>query len=342
MRRIIVSLFFFIAVLPLAAQRKATVDKVKFFEEDNILKATLTANLNKWFGGNTRQGDSTKGSFTFFFSDSNIVKENITVVIRGNFRRKNCFIPPMRLEFKKPNSSLASLGSLKLVSPCKNNEEYDNYLLTEYLIYKMYNLLTDKSFRIRLMELTYEDISNKRRNFTQHAFLIEDTKDMAKRNKMSEWKDYKVMSEQTDREQMTLVAVFEYMIGNTDWSVPATHNIRLIYDKDSTASLPFAVPYDFDYCGMVNAEYAVPYEEFGLDNIKQRLYRGYPRTTEELTKTFDLFRKKKDKLYALVNDMILMNKQKKKEIINYLDEFYEIINEPKQVESIFIRNARKD
>jgi hypothetical protein len=206
----------------------------------------------------------------------------------------------------------------------------------------MYNLFTEKSFRIRLLELTYQDSTKRRKEFTQHAFLIEDTKDLAKRNTMTEWKKPNVQTEQTEREQMTLVALFEYMIGNTDWSVPALHNIRLIYDKEKITPLLYAVPYDFDYCGLVNAEYAVPYEELGLENIRQRLYRGFPRTMEELNKTLEVFKEKKEKIYSLVKDLTLLSKTKQKEIINYLDEFYELINKPGEVETAFIKNARKN
>lgn len=238
---------------------------------------------------------------------------------------------------------MAALGTLKLVSSCKLGEDYENYLLTEYLVYKMYNLLTEKSFRVRLLQLTYRDSTSKVKEFTRYAFLLEDTKDMAKRNKMREYKQLNVGTEQTNREQMTLVAIFQYMIGNTDWSVPVKHNIRLINDNnDNPALLPYPVPYDFDYCGLVNAEYAVPYEELGLDNVRQRLYRGYPRTMEELNKTLQVFKEKKEKIYSLVTEMKLLGKNKQKDIINYLDGFYDIINKPKEVASIFIKNARKN
>ncbi|MBI1783415.1 MAG: hypothetical protein HYR66_18935 [Sphingobacteriales bacterium] len=342
MKKILAIFLCFISAMSLSAQQKKAIDKVKFFEEDKILKATLSTNMNKLLGGKGKEGDSTSGNFTFFFTDSNAVKENITVTIRGNFRRKNCFIAPVRIEFRKPNSTYAALGSLKLVSACKTGDQYEDYLLAEYLIYKIYNLFTEKSFRIRLLELTYHDSTNRRKDFTNHAFLIEDSKDMARRNKMAEWKNPRVLTEQTDREQMTLVAIFEYMIGNTDWSVPALHNIRLICDKAEKTPIPYAVPYDFDYCGLVNAEYAEPYEELGIENIRQRLYRGYPRTMEELNRTLQVFKGKKEKIYGLVSGFTLLGKTKQREIINYLDEFYDIISRPKDVESIFIKNARKD
>lgn len=335
--------FIWLFYFPLIIQaQKNKIDKVKFFEEEKILKATLVSNTTKMLNGKMKEGDSIPSSCIFNFDDSTNAPHNVVVSVRGNFRRKNCIIPPLRLNFKMGNSIYSSLGSLKLVSPCKPAEQYNQYLLIEYLIYKMYNLFTEKSFRVRLLELTYKDSSGKRKEFTQNAFLIEDTKDMAKRNNMVEWKKWKVGTEQTDYDQMTLLGVFQFMIGNTDWSVPVTHNIRLIYNKETQNDYPFAVPYDFDYCGLVNADYAVPYELLNLENIRQRLYRGFPRAMEDLTKVFAVFKEKREKIYSLINDFDLLDKVTKKDMIQYIESFYDIIDRPNEVKSIFITNARKD
>ncbi|MBI2731658.1 MAG: hypothetical protein HYX40_13085 [Sphingobacteriales bacterium] len=319
------------------------VDKTKFFAEDKIVKATLVTNMSKVLSGKMKDGDSIPSSFTLKLSEAEGITENILLSVRGNFRRKNCIIPPLRVDFKKyKSSSYATLGSLKLVNACRTSDEYDQYILMEYLIYKMYNLFTEKSFRVRLLELTYKDTASKKKPVTQHAFLIEDTKDMARRNNMEEWKKWKVLTEQTDREHTTLVAVFEYMIGNTDWSVPVTHNIRLIYNKETQKDFPFAVPYDFDYSGLINAEYAVPSELLNIESVRQRLYRGFPREMDELTKTFQLFKDRKEKIYDLINNFELLHTSNKKEMIRYLDEFFTTIEDKKMVKDIFITNARKE
>ena len=329
--------------LPLLLQaQKNKIDKVKFFADEKILKTTLVTNTTKLLNGKVKEGDTIPSSCVFFLDDSSAISQKVILSVRGNYRRKNCVIPPIRLNFKPGNSMYATLGTLKLVSPCKPTHQYNQYLLVEYLVYKLYNLFTEKSFRVRLLELTYKDSTGKKNELKQNAFLIEDTKDMAKRNNMVEWKKWKVGSEQTDYDQMTLLAVFQYMIGNTDWSVPVTHNIRLIYNKETQNDYPFAVPYDFDYCGLVNAEYAEPYELLNLENIRQRLYRGFPRTMEDLDKVFTIFKEKKEKIYALINDFDLLDKATKKDMIQYIQGFYDIIDHPDQVKSIFITNARKD
>ena len=203
----------------------------------------------------------------------------------------------------------------------------------------MYNLFTDKSFRVRLVNITYEDSKKKKQTSNQYAFFIENIDALAKRNKCKELNNVKVSMESTNREHMTMIALFQYMIGNTDWSVMNNHNVKEIISKKDSASRPFVVPYDFDYSGLVNAEYAIPSEALGIEKVTDRIYRGYTRTPEEIKNALKLFQEKKDSVYMLINNCDILENSNKKEMVNYLDKFYDIINNKNQVEFIFIRNA---
>jgi hypothetical protein len=130
------------------------------------------------------------------------------------------------------------------------------------------------------------------------------------------------------------------MIGNTDWSVPNTHNIKLIFARKDEQALPFAVPYDFDYCGLVDASYAIPNEVIGTEKITERVYRGFPRTMEELQQSLALFRDKKSAIYSLINGFTLITERNRKIMISYLDDFYKTINNENSVKNIFIDKAR--
>ena len=131
------------------------------------------------------------------------------------------------------------------------------------------------------------------------------------------------------------------MIGNTDFGISANHNIILIQPaKDSTAR-PIVVPYDFDYAGIVDAYYAVPNEGLEIENVRQRLYRGYPRTEEELKTAIAIFNKQKEKIYSLINGFELLTEKNRKNIIDYLDAFYKTINSSNSIKSIFMLQARK-
>ncbi len=270
---------------------------------------------------------------------------NIPVVLefRGHFRKEFCYMPPLEINFKnEKDSGFSALGSLKLTSECKTYGEFDQYLLKEYLIYRIYNLLTDMSFRVRLLNLNFTDSAGKKKPITEHAFLTEDIKDMAKRNDCRNWKHRKLFAADADRKQMTIVGIFEYMIGNTDWGVAVNHNTRYIISRKDSLARPYVVPYDFDYSGFVNTTYAIPDEKLGIENVRQRLYRGLPRTMEELNEALDIFKKQKDSIYSLIENFDLLTPKSKKEMISYLDDFYDQINKPQKVKEIFIQNAVSD
>lgn len=319
---------------------QSKVDSVQFFIDEGVVEMTLTTDIKKMQG---EKGVDVfqPASVSCKFPDNTTIEETIQVAPRGHFRRQYCNIPPIMMDFSNPTSPLLSpLGKLKLVIGCGTNGNDEQLVLKEYLIYKIYNMLEDKSFRVRLLKVNYRDTRGKVKPFSQYAFLIEDDKDMAARNKCIRKPKAQYAMESTNRELMTKVAVFEYMISNGDWSVPNNHNIRLIYNAEDQYDLPFAVPYDFDHSGFVNASYATPNELLGTESVTERVYRGFPRTMEELQKTFDVFRAKKADILKLVNEFALLNAKNKKELVSYIEEFYKDINDRRKVQSIFIDNAR--
>lgn len=335
-------LFFFFISQPAYAQ-KISIDKIEFFKEDVILDVTVEAYWSKLRRLKTKMGQITPARFITRLSDSTTVNEPCNLVVRGHFRRDYCFVPPLKIVFEKTQTSrMHPLKSIKLVNTCKQNSGYEQYLLKEYLVYKMYNLLTDKSFRVRLLKMNYKDSSEKKDGFTGYAFLIEDLKDMAKRSKCIEWTKGKIHTESTERKQMTMVALFEYMIGNTDWSVPGDHNVKLIQLKEDPSSRPFAVPYDFDYSGIINTEYAVPDPLMNTETITERVYRGFSRTPEEIDEALQLFKQQKENIYGLVKNFELLANGSKKGMLRYLDGFFDIIDNPRSVKAIFINSARSE
>ncbi len=319
--------------------QNSSVDRKQFFADSSIINATIVTNLSKVF--NSKISATFPAKFVTTLPDGTPVNEPIQLQMRGHFRRGYCYVPPLKVIFKSEKQSmLSSLKSLKLVSECKMSKIYDQYLLKEYVIYKIYNLITDMSFRVRLLNLTFEDSLGKKKPVTEHAFLMEDIKDLAKRNGCVEWKKGSVVTETTNRKHMTLVSIFEYMIGNTDWAVPVDHNIKLIVPEQDSTAKPYAVAYDFDYSGFVNTEYAVPDERLEIENVRQRLYRGFPRSMSEIKEALEVFQRQKGNIYATVKTFDLLSSSSKSEIVEYLDDFYDTIKDPKSVKSVFIDNAR--
>jgi hypothetical protein len=333
-------LFFIVSTINVTYGQKS-VDKVNFFKDTSTINATLTLNIKKMLAKKDKVGYIFPATFSCKLSDSLNINDKMEVEVRGHFRRAYCYMPPIKLIYKhNPAAAFYHLKSLKLVSSCMPSKEDEQNLLKEFIAYKIYNMITDKSFRVRLLNLSYQDSSGKRKTITEHAFLMEDISELAKRNGCTDWTDKKFVTEATDRKQMTTVAIFEYMIGNTDWSVPVNHNIKLVHSKRDSTSRPYVVPYDLDFSGFVNTSYSFPDERLGIESVRQRLYRGFPRTIEELNAVLDIYKGQKDNIYALVNNFNLFTPATKREVTGYLDEFYKTINNPPEVKKTFIDNAR--
>lgn len=315
------------------------IDSIKFFQDEGVIDVTLEMEVKDLLG--KKQNERfLPANITMAFPGESAITEQIKLSVRGNFRRENCYMPGLRLDFHNPTSPrLHKLDKLKLVCGCSSGAENEQMVLREFMAYKIFNQLTDKSFRVRLVKVTFKDAAGKRKPYTQHAFFIEDVDEMAKRLGMVEVEGIQYNSELTNREQMTLVAIFEYMIGNTDWSVPNYHNIKLIGPKDGS-SRPVPVPYDFDISGLVDPPYQTIDERFNIEKVTDRLYRGFPRSMEELQQTIKIFNEKKDIIYSMINNFSLFESKSKSKAISFLDEFYRTVNSPKAVQTAFIENAR--
>jgi hypothetical protein len=219
----------------------------------------------------------------------------VGLLVRGNFRREgsNCRFPPLWLDVPKKavqRTIFAEQNKLKLVTHC----QLDDYVVREYLVYRLYNLLTPLSLQARLAQVTYLDSARKRTE-THWGILIEDLDNMARRNQVRMSK-VGTRGQHADSLNMATAAVFEYMIGNTDWSVPYRHNIRVMID--STRLRPLVVPYDFDHAGIVNARYANPAEHLNIETVRDRLYRGPVYPASLLRRVFDKFIAVKPEIYA--------------------------------------------
>ena len=302
-----------------SASSQQYVNKSRFFSDTSIVNASLTFNLKNIHSNRSKEGYIFPAVFACKIGDSLNVKDAVSLEIRGHFRRGYCYVPPLKVIFKNnPSAAFYHLKSLKLVNACMIAKDYDQYLLKEYLCYKLYNLITDKSFRVRLLNLSYCDSAGKKKT-------VRKTDNTNSRHGLT----------------IKIVSIFEYMIGNTDWSIAVQHNIKLIVPNNNLKSRPYAIPYDLDYSGMVNATYAIPDERLGIQSVRDRDYRGFPRTMEELNDVLDIFKKQKDNIYATVNNFSLLTTWSRTEMITYLDEFYAQINSPAEVKSVFIDNARQ-
>lgn len=340
MRRIFLWLLILLPASRLLAQPQKIEPKL-FFADTTMLEVTVETNIKQLLGRKLKEGLLFPAVFKMTLPDGTEIREPIQLEVRGHFRRETCYIPPLKLRFKNEKAPfLSPLKSLKLVNPCDKKTAYNEYLLKEYLIYKIYNLLTDMSFRARLLHITYVDNASQKVFLTSHSFLLEDLDDLAKRNGCREVKRNLPHSESTNRNMAGLVYVFQYMIGNTDWSIPVQHNIKFIGPREDTTGAPFPIPYDFDHAGFVDAGYALPNEMLPISSVTERLYRGFPRSMEELEQIAHVFNDKQQAIYDLIGNFELLPENSRKNLINYLKPFFQTLNDPRRVRMEFINSAR--
>jgi len=272
-------------------------------------------------------------------------KLQVKVQTRGIMRKKSqtCSSPPLRIKFPKSerkNTIFEASKKLKMVVQCRNSKDFNDYLITEYLIYKIYNLLSNYSFRVRLLKVKFIDKAGKHNEKNQYAFFIESNKNTAKRLQGKFIKVRNIKPDMTDYERINTMSIFQYMLGNTDWSVKALHNIKLLFFKNQKA--PVAIPYDFDFAGLVDARYAKPAPELHISTVRTRVFNGYKRTEEEQKKAAKLFIQKKEKIYELFTNCNYLSDKKRKNCVAYLDSFYKIIKNKKKRKREFINNCRTE
>jgi hypothetical protein len=161
---------------------------------------------------------------------------------------------------------------------------------------------------------------------------------MAGRNGCDRLKVSNIHQTKTNKQKTTVMAIFQYMIGNTDWSVWVQHNTILL--KEASSTIPIVVPYDFDWSGLVNAPYAVPAEVLEIETVRTRLYRGFCKTDAELQLGLNEFRQRKEEIYQICNSVPGLSEKELKKVLKYIDDFFKIIENPKKVELEFHRKCR--
>jgi hypothetical protein len=256
---------------------------------------------------------------------------------RGHSRRKptSCTFAPLRLEFESNPVGTVFEGqrALKLGTHCRDLGDYEQYVFREYAVYKIFNVLTPRSFRARLAQARYVNARNKKVVAERAALFLEDDDDVARRMEGRAVEQRGVSFRRADSETVDLMMVFEYMIGNTDMSMLALHNIRLVRAATGTV---YPVPYDFDYSGLVNTRYSVPDPRLGLNSVRSRLYRGPCRSAEEFEPLFARLRAARGEVMAVYDSIPDLKPAYVRQAREYLDQFYKTLDRPSSVKRAFI------
>jgi hypothetical protein len=262
---------------------------------------------------------------------------------RGHYRlaNKNCNFVPLRLDFKKgevKGTVFDGQDKLKLVTHCNSNSMYDEYMIREYLAYKAHNLVTPHSFRARLARVTYVDSATGTPIETRNGIFMEHEDDVAKRMEGEIVEIRRALFEDVDATHINEVAVFEAFVGNTDWSLYALHNIRLVR-RPGGEVLPVA--YDLDFSGLVGTRYATPDPRLGIRNVKERLYRGPCRSLAELEPVLKPYREKEADLLKLYQETPGLDGKYRNDAQSFIKQWFSMLKNPREANWLFVENCKK-
>lgn len=321
-----------------------TYTSFRLFENDTLLEISLQFDLSTYLRTKPKE-EYLKGKITFNPDKPDSITRNIRIRTRGIFRHEWCYYAPIELNFKNADfgySDLNSISKIKLVPQCTAGSESEKYVLIEYLIYKMFNIMTDTSYKVRLLTINYIDSENKKKPFTQYGFFIEPTKMLTARTNSLEIVSRALNQKSIYPGMMDRIAIFNYMIGNYDWAVPNQHNIKVLKSQVfDPLNLAAAVPYDFDFTGLVNAGYAIPEDKItGTTNIRERIFLGVCRSREVYQNDIKEFLQKKDEFYRVINEFPYLSTKQKKDMILYLDEFFNKCTGKQNIIDAFLNNCK--
>jgi len=305
------------------------------FESEEVLPLTLSGSIREILHDRTATPKYYPLIIEYLSEDNKKVAISLEAKTRGHFRRdpENCVYPPLLLHFSKSDALKSSIfkenHKLKLVMPCQG----DQYIVHEWLTYKLYNLVTPKSFRARLVRITIADNKSKKQAQPFYGMLLEEEDQMARRAGAVAV-NTRLRPEQTEKNAFLNMAVFEYLIGNTDWSIQFLQNIKLLRTDSMTPPVP--VPYDFDMAGLVGSPYGKPAEELKMKSIRERRYRGYClQDMKDFDNCISLYNHLKSRIYAVFSDCPFLDEKYRKATFQFLDQFYTTINDPVLLKKAF-------
>jgi hypothetical protein len=305
------------------------------FLSDEVIHIELKTDFTAILQERTIEPVDHKGILTYTGTDGKTVKLNVEVTSRGNFRRDpaNCDFPPLLINFSKKgtkNTLFDKQDKLKLVTPCK----FDRDVIQEYLIYKMYNLVTEKSLSARLVSISYFDTGKNKKLFEKYSFFIEDEDHAAKRNNAIE---VKKMLTPFDLDSVIFrkMVFFQYMIGNKDWYVTSRKNIVMMQPAHSSGA-PFPVPYDFDFAGFVDADYTRPAGVPRELLEARRVFKGTCYNESEINETIAYFKSLRPAFESLIRNMHVLPRFSQTEKLSYIREFYSAIDDGHNIRDIIL------
>lgn len=267
------------------------------------------------------------------------ISYDVRIRARGNMRKQVCYFPPIKVDFKKGDIEKAKLDTaidkLKVVFQCKEGNANNELLMREKLGYEIYKVI-NPNYYILHKQVKFECMQEGKLKYTLNALIIEDEGEIADRVNAKIIETGKVMTGALDKETYMRMVFFQYLIGNTDWSIPNKHNVEMIKVPNVAKVIPIA--YDFDYAALVGAPYAVPHESLPIKSIEERYYMGHGVTDADAISTAKFFVEKKEAIYKTVDDCEGLDAKAKSSIKRFFDGAYTLFENEKLTKKNFVQD----
>jgi len=314
------------------------------FDDENYLEIRIVTDIDTLLRDKSENPSYHKSRLSYKNSDSTWSSLDADIRVRGNFRKQseNCDFPPLKLRIDKKNRTntiFENTRELKVVTHCQSDlPEYEQYVIQEYLIYRMYSILSDISYNTRLLKVTYIDKNDPELTFKKFAFFLEDPDVMEERLNGQMLNLQTVDPDEIDRDYYLIISFFHYLIINTDWSLPILHNIDLFsldYFKP-----PIPIPFDFDWSGLINIPYKVPTVAGMQVRVPERIYKGPCLKKKDIKKIKQLFQEKKTQLFDVYIDCPFLDEKYKTETLQNLQIFYQILDDKYIFDNTFVEQCK--
>jgi hypothetical protein len=325
---------------PLGEGEVASRSLFDLFGQEEMPELSIIADFDS-IKANIRNKEYVQGELVVEHNRNEKTALKVKLRPRGKSRRMMCDFPPLKLKFDKESlgaNGLQTFNDFKLVTHCKeDNPAMEAVLLREYLVYQLLKVMTPYSFNTRLVEITYRNTGTSFKKKKQLGIIIEDAESLAYRNKCQVLTNKVIQLDSLHRNQEKITSVFQYMIGNADWSYLMGRNIELV-EHESGQIVP--IPYDFDYAGLVRAPYARANATLGQTTVLDRVYLGSAKSYEELFPIFSYFKEKREELYKVINDFNAIGAEDAAMMKNYLQGFFDLIEDKDKVETELLKLAK--
>jgi len=340
-----VSVAWFLLFSSAEAQEIGAPDTL--FQSDEILDVRIVAPIATLVSERSID-EELPGIFEYTNSAGETVELDIKLRARGKFRRDkdNCRFPPLRLNFVKSQTKgtlFHKQKKVKLVTHCQNSAKYAEVLLREYIAYRLLNVMTDASFRVRLLRITYVENERSKADDVRYGFIIEHKDRLAKRMGKTILDVSGVSPRSLNAEYANMISLYHYLIGNTDFSSVrgpkgelCCHNHVLFGNEGEPV---WSIPYDFDQAGLVGAPHAEPNPQLKIRTVKQRLYRGRCIHNEYVEATVADYRDKREELLRIVGELEVASDRSVESMTSYIEKFYKALESKKRITSSIIKKC---